>query len=80
MPYFSFSLKQNFLSKDELLLLNISQPELNKIYFSKNTNLWKHLNKKKFATLPAWAWIDNKEIKISSTEIRKQRELLRGKN
>ena len=47
MPYFSFSLKQNFLSKDELLLLNISQPELNKVYFSKNTNLWKHLNKKK---------------------------------
>ena len=40
----------------------------------------KHLNKKKFATLQAWAWIDNKEIKISSTEIRKQRELLRGKN
>ena len=40
----------------------------------------KPLNKKKFTTLPAWTWIDNKEIKISSTEIRKQRELLRGKN
>ena len=40
----------------------------------------KYLNKKKFTTLPAWTWIDNKEIKISSTEIRKQRELLRGKN
>ena len=37
----------HFASKDELLLLNISQPELNKIYFSKNTKLWKHLNKKK---------------------------------
>ena len=40
----------------------------------------KYLNKKKLTTLPAWTWIDNKEIKISSTEIRKQRELLRGKN
>jgi len=47
MPYFSFSLKQNFFSKDELLSMNIAQPEQNKIYFSKNTNLWKHLNKKK---------------------------------
>ena len=40
----------------------------------------KHLNKKNFAKLPAWTWINNREIKISSTEIRKQRELLRGKN
>jgi len=40
----------------------------------------KYLNKKNFTTLPAWTWIDNKEIKISSTEIRKQRELFRGKN
>jgi len=50
MPYFSFSLKQNFFSKDELLLMNISQPKLNKVYFSKNTNLWKLLNKKKNST------------------------------
>ena len=40
----------------------------------------KYLNKKKFTTLPAWTWVKNKEIKISSTEIRKERELLRGKN
>ena len=40
----------------------------------------KHLNKKKFTVLPAWTWVENKEIKISSTEIRKERELLRGKN
>ena len=40
----------------------------------------KHLNKTKFKKLPAWVWIDNKEIKISSTEIRNQRELLRGNN
>ena len=40
----------------------------------------KYLNKNKFTTLPTWTWIDNKEIKISSTEIRKKRELFRGKN
>jgi len=33
-----------------------------------------------FAKLPAWTIIQNKEIKISSTEIRKQRELLRSKD
>ena len=40
----------------------------------------KYLDKKKFTVLPAWTWVENKEIKISSTEIRKERELLRGKN
>jgi len=33
-----------------------------------------------FIKLPAWTLIQNKEIKVSSTEIRKQRELLRFKN
>ena len=33
-----------------------------------------------FFNLPAWTLIQNKEIKVSSTEIRKQRELLRSKN
>jgi len=33
-----------------------------------------------FEKLPAWTIIQNKEIKISSTEIRKQREQLRSKN
>ena len=28
--------------------------------------------------LPSWTWINSKEVKISSTEIRKQRDLLRG--
>ena len=28
--------------------------------------------------LPSWTLIDNREIKISSTEIRKQRKKLRG--
>ena len=38
------------------------------------------LNKNQFSKLPSWVWINNKEIKISSTEIRQQRLLLRGKN
>ena len=38
------------------------------------------LNNNHFNKLPSWTWIDNREIKISSTEIRKQRLLLRGEN
>ena len=39
------------------------------------------LHKSNFKNRPAWTWIENKEIKISSSEIRKQREILRrGKN
>ena len=38
------------------------------------------LNKNQFSKLPSWTWINNKEIKISSTEIRQQRLMLRGKN
>ena len=33
-----------------------------------------------FNQLPSWVWINNLEIRISSTEIRKQRQLLRGKH
>ena len=33
-----------------------------------------------FDELPSWAVVENKEIKISSSEIRNQREKLRGKN
>ena len=40
----------------------------------------KNIHKKNFNQLPAWTIIQNKEIRISSTEIRKQRELLRPKN
>ena len=36
------------------------------------------LNKKNFKKLPSWTWVNNKEIKISSSEIRKQRHLLRS--
>ena len=42
----------------------------------KNKNI--HIDN--FNQLPAWTIIQNKEIRISSTEIRKQRELLRPKN
>ena len=38
------------------------------------------INKNNFIKLPSWTWVDNREIKISSTEIRQQRLLLRGKN
>ncbi len=39
----------------------------------------KNLSVDDFIKLPAWTFIQNKEIKVSSTEIRKQRELLRFK-
>ena len=38
------------------------------------------INKNHFNEFPSWTWIENREIKISSTEIRQQRLLLRGKN
>ena len=40
----------------------------------------KNINIEKFNNLPAWTIIKNKEIKISSTEIRRQREQLRTEN
>ena len=40
----------------------------------------KKLHVSDFDKSPAWAIIQNKEIKISSTEIRKQREQLRSKD
>ena len=40
----------------------------------------KNLRLSNFKKTPAWTIIQNKEIKISSTEIRKQREQLRYKN
>ena len=38
------------------------------------------LNKKTIKSIPMWTWINNKEVKISSTEIRNQRSFFRGKN
>ena len=49
--------------------------------FYKNFKVnYKNINIKNFEKLPAWTIIQNKEIKISSTEIRNQRKILRSKN
>ena len=40
----------------------------------------KDLKDNVFEKYPAWTFLNNKEIKISSSEIRVQREILRGKN
>ena len=49
--------------------------------FYKNFRLIsKKINVKNFNKLPAWTIIQNKEIKISSTEIRNQKEQLRQKD
>ena len=37
----------------------------------------KRLDQTQFTSLPSWTFVQNKEIRISSTEIRKQRALLR---
>ena len=39
-----------------------------------------NLNSEIFKHLPSWSYFNNKEIKISSTEIRQKREILRGQN
>ena len=36
------------------------------------------VSSKDFSNVPSWTFIENKEIKVSSTEIRRQREKLRG--
>ena len=46
--------------------------------FIKSQIISSTVNQINFEKLPSWAWINNREIKISSTEIRKKRELLRG--
>ena len=59
----------------------------NKALKSRTSHIYKNfkINNKKlifedFVKLPAWTIIQNKEIRISSTDIRKQRENLRSKN
>ena len=59
----------------------------NKALKSYTSNVYKNfrinnniLHIKNFKELPAWTIIKNKEIRISSTEIRKQREFLRFKD
>ena len=46
--------------------------------FSKYQILANPINKSHFIHNPSWTWINNREIKISSSEIRKQRNLFRG--
>ena len=46
--------------------------------FSNQQIISNSINKNQFYKLPSWTWINNKEIKISSTEIRQQRLFLRG--
>ncbi len=46
--------------------------------FSKYQIILNPIKKSYFTNYPSWTWINNKEIKISSSEIRKQRNLLRG--
>tara|TARA_B100000676_G_C18023069_1_gene813867 strand:- start:583 stop:1164 length:582 start_codon:yes stop_codon:yes gene_type:complete len=48
--------------------------------FKNNRVLTSRINLLEFNKVPSWSFIDNKEIKISSTEIRNQRKKLRGEN
>ena len=45
MPYFSFSLKQNFIKQIKNMPSDFEYIETDQVYFSKNTNLWKILQK-----------------------------------
>lgn len=46
--------------------------------FSQFQITYNPINQLHFSKLPSWTWINNREINISSSEIRKQRELLRS--
>ena len=46
--------------------------------FSKYQIFTNPINKYHFIHNPSWTWINNREIKISSSEIRKQRNVFRG--
>ena len=48
--------------------------------FKSNRIINSNINLDNFTVTPSWLVIENKEIKISSSEIRNQREKLRGKN
>ena len=45
--------------------------------FSNSRLISNFININEFNKLPSWTWINNKEIKISSSEIRRQRNMLR---
>lgn len=48
MPFFTFSLKKNFLNSEQFPHIPINKIKQNHTYFSKNTFLWKHLNKSQY--------------------------------
>ena len=48
--------------------------------FKNSRIVTKRLQQYHFDKFPSWVLIDNREIKVSSSEIRKQRLLLRGQN
>ena len=48
MPFFSFSLKKNFLNQEEFPYIVKKNIKENLTYYSKNTKLWKTLNKTEF--------------------------------
>ena len=48
--------------------------------FKNNRVVKSQISSNDFNRTPSWFFIQNKEIKISSTEIRNEREKLRGKN
>lgn len=48
MPFFSFSLKKNFLNQKEFPYIAKKEIKNDITYYSKNTKLWKTLNKKEF--------------------------------
>ena len=77
IPTLGFISKSN---KDSLLNITSSLSNLsNNSYWSEVRNLFPtKKNQTYFNNLPSWAWVNNREIKISSTEIRKQRKLLRS--
>ena len=66
MPYFSFSLKQSFLNSTLRNNLLNYKLETDVKYFSKNTNIWKILNKK------------NVSIHLNSICIEKRKDYIQG--
>ena len=48
MPFFSFSLKKNFLNQEEFPYIVEENIKENVTYYSKNTKLWKTLNKTEY--------------------------------
>ena len=48
--------------------------------FSQFQVKFNHIDQISFAKLPSWIWINNREVRISSSEIRKQRDSLRSQH